>query len=97
MLHTRTVVEFRDGVAAVVPAIGVRIVNEASDVQHRFAAEQALDEALADSFPASDPPSWTPGISRLRPADRFAGVAAPVEDGHEGRGRNPPRRIAVTA
>lgn len=23
-----------------------------------------MDDTLADSFPASDPPSWTPGIAR---------------------------------
>ncbi len=34
----------------------------------RLIAERALDAALADSFPASDPPSWTSGIARLRQA-----------------------------
>ena len=97
MLHTRTLIESRDGVPTVVPAIGVRIVDDASHPQHRFAAERALDEVLADSFPASDPPSWTPGISRPRPADGFAGVAPPAQDGHERPGPEPPRRMPVTA
>ena len=85
MLHTRTAIEYRDGIAAVVPAIvGVdRIVDEAGDRQARLAAERALDEVLADSFPASDPPSWNPGIIRPHPADGFARAAAPAQEGHE--------------
>jgi hypothetical protein len=80
MLHTRTANEYRDGVAAVVPAsVGVdRIVNDAGDRQARLAAERALDEVLADSFPASDPPSWNPGMIRPHPAAAFATAAAPA-------------------
>lgn len=28
-------------------------------------SEAAMDDELAQSFPASDPPSWTPAIARL--------------------------------
>lgn len=34
----------------------------------RGARERRIDEVLAESFPASDPPSWTPGITRLSPS-----------------------------
>jgi hypothetical protein len=32
------------------------------------AREEWIDEVIADSFPASDPPSWTPAIARLSPS-----------------------------
>jgi hypothetical protein len=81
MLQTRTASEYHHGVAAGVPAIvGVdRTVDEAGAREARLAAERALDEVLADSFPASDPPSWNPGIIRPQPADGFATAIRTVE------------------
>ena len=80
MLDTRHTIERRDGtLGAIVPAALVidRRVGELRDRRGRLAAERALDDVLADSFPASDPPSWNPGITRLalggNLADRASG------------------------
>ena len=35
---------------------------------------QEIDDVLAGSFPASDPPAWTPGVARPAPANT-AGAA----------------------
>jgi len=69
VLHTRTAIEYRAGAGtAVLPTIVDRVAEESHDRRRRLAAEQALDQVLADSFPASDPPSWNPGTALLNPA-----------------------------
>jgi hypothetical protein len=69
VLHTRTSIEYRDGSAAIAPIIvGVGgPVGEFSTAPQRLAVERAIDDVLADSFPASDPPSWNPGVARPDP------------------------------
>ena len=68
MLHTRTSIEYRDGSAAIAPIIVVdEPAGEFSSARERLAVERAIDDVLADSFPASDPPSWNPGVARLDP------------------------------
>jgi hypothetical protein len=67
MLYTRSTTGHRAGAAAaILPTIATvdPVAEETRTRQRRLAAEEALDAVLADSFPASDPPSWNPGFAR---------------------------------
>ena len=71
MLHTRTEIGYRTGAAAaILPTIALvdTIADESTERHRQPATEQALDQILADSFPASDPPSWNSGTAVLEPA-----------------------------
>ncbi len=52
-------------------------------------SESAIDDALAASFPASDPPSWNPGLARLDPSTR--GAIGWLAFAPRRRGTRPPR------
>lgn len=86
MLHTRSASEYRAGAGAAIlpPIVTVDRFAEESNERRRLAAEQAVDATLADSFPASDPPSWNPGLARPSPAlgsARHAEHSEPVVGG----------------
>jgi hypothetical protein len=63
------------------------MVDRTTVESRRLEAERALDAVLADSFPASDPPSWTLGVTGSHSAAREkdginldqAGAARPGE------------------
>jgi hypothetical protein len=84
VLHRRIEHEYRAGIAAAIRPTIVRVDNfadESRERRSRLAAEQAIDQVLADSFPASDPPSWNPGISLLNPAMGLKPQAERAETG----------------
>ena len=71
MLYTNTEIEYRAGTRAPIVPVEAGLLGRADDFserRNRFEAERAIDDVLADSFPASDPPSWNPGVSRPEPA-----------------------------
>ena len=93
MLYTRNTIEYRDSTLAVVVPAAVGIdgrVDDFRDRRDRLAAERAIDDVLADSFPASDPPSWNPGITRLHfdgnLAHRASGQTPRTDAGEIGNG-----------
>ncbi|MFP5288107.1 MAG: hypothetical protein ACLGI9_20390 [Thermoanaerobaculia bacterium] len=58
--------------------------NEAGGSSQATQSEADLDNALADSFPASDPPFWTLGLLRHDESDAPEDAGAtPLRSRHE--------------
>jgi hypothetical protein len=65
-----------------VPIVAGHADLRPGDLEHRritAASERAVDQALADSFPASDPPPWTLGVV-YAPSEFHASAGAPPRD-----------------
>jgi len=90
MLHTRMSIDSGAATAAaVVPLardVGGRVLEGGTSTRQRLAAERAIDDVLKGSFPASDPPSWNPGVARPDPSVRETVEDAPRIDARAGVG-----------
>jgi hypothetical protein len=78
----------RNGAAAAVlprTALARTAVRKADVRLDHLAAEHAVDEILAESFPASDPPSWNSGTAHLNPVGRELDLGGPTEVATESR------------
>ena len=78
--------------AMLTPTPVVRAAKERPRGQHRDEdVTRLVDVTLEDSFPASDPPSWTASIVRLAPAAEVS-----VRTGHAGPIRRAVQRAAAS-
>jgi hypothetical protein len=64
--------------------VGGGVVEDVTSTRQRLVAERAIDDVLKGSFPASDPPSWNPGVARPDPSVRKRVDDAPTIDAGAG-------------
>jgi hypothetical protein len=62
-------------------------------VRRERQTEGAIDDTLAASFPASDPPAWNPGFARLGPKETTRDASEVLEVSRTDR---PRRTVAAT-
>jgi hypothetical protein len=88
VFETRSAMQYQNGAAAAVlpsTALAGAAVRKADVRPDHLAAEHAVDEILAESFPASDPPSWNSGTAHLNPVGRQVDPGRPIEIATESR------------
>jgi hypothetical protein len=84
VFRNEATIEYREAIDTVLRVGRATGLLQAEAESHaregRLAAERALDSVLADSFPASDPPPWTLGITRPQPERQGMNETAARDD-----------------
>jgi len=97
VFEIRSALQYQNGAAAAVlprTALAGTGVRKADVRPDRLAAEHAVDEVLAESFPASDPPSWNSGTAQLNPVGRQGDQDGPSKSRRRARTQRCRERVS---